>query len=445
LFRAPRRSTEPQARLGRLEKKSQRRAIWSALDASATPLASLLIAAGLVRTLGAEEYGLIVVALAISGLSNAVNPAIAATTTKFVSEATGAGSTQRTVGRIIGTSLISVAAIDLLLITVAFVFGRPLSLLMFGPHTVAVRSNISTILLLAVASVCVQQIDGVCAAALKGLERFRQQAIMEICSRGTLVISVILCGWATRDSRIVLLTYCCVCALSTVARACILKAATGTLHIFALPGKPDFMKLLRFGSWMWLNAIATIAYSTVDRILVGRVSGPAAAAEFSVYVQFAQLVHFIPASLFGFTFPVFSRLGADKVHNLAEIKHLYRLNTVRAVSIGLVVAIGMLICLPALQKAFGGSFRQQHDLAFALLLLGYLILTANVVPYYLSLGLGSSRAVSLITSISMFASISLTLALTPTFGVMGAAIARLAYGIGAMALLFVAQQKLRSQ
>src|SRR5258707_10111000 len=153
------------------------RAVWSGLDAVSTPIASLLIAAGLVRTLGTEEYGLIVIALAISALSTAVNPAIATTTTKFVSASSGLGSRDKAIGRIITTSLATVAMIDFILFPIAIVFGKPLASLMFGQHIASGRPEIATVLLLAITSVCLQQIDSVFSAALKGLERFKQQAI----------------------------------------------------------------------------------------------------------------------------------------------------------------------------------------------------------------------------------------------------------------------------
>jgi O-antigen/teichoic acid export membrane protein len=81
-------------------------------------------------------------------------------------------------------------------------------------------------------------------------------------------------------------------------------------------------------------------------------------------------------------------------------------------------------------------------MAFYLLLFSFLVLAINVVPYYLSLGMGGARAVSLITSTSMLASLALTLLLTPLFGLTGAALARLAYGTGAMSLLLLAHHKL---
>src|ERR1700733_15264678 len=117
--------TQPVAR----ESVAATRALWSALDAAATPASSLAILAALVRTLGASDYGVLVMALAASGLSMAVNPAIAAVTTKFVSELSGERHTGvRTVAGLVTVSLMTVAVIDLVMLLGTAVFNERLSL-----------------------------------------------------------------------------------------------------------------------------------------------------------------------------------------------------------------------------------------------------------------------------------------------------------------------------
>jgi O-antigen/teichoic acid export membrane protein len=420
------------------------RAFWSAIDAGSAPLSSLLIAGGLVRSLGTEEYGLIVVALAISGLSTAVNPAIATTTTKFVSEASGLERDHQAIGRIITTSLVAVTAINIVLIGMSIAFGKPLSTLLFGARITNSRFDIASVLMLAVTSVCLQQVDSVFSAALRGLERFRRQAIMEVGARVVLIGAVLTSAWSTHDTRSVLAVYCGVCAAAAVARSFALMSVLGARGLYVRPTSATFRGLLRYGSWMWLNAIATIAYGTVDRILVGRVAGASAAAEFSIYLQLAQLVHFVPASLFGFSLPVFSRLSANMARNSEELKHLYSRYLLGAGGFGLSIALCITVGIHPLLKMVGGNaFPYEHIASLILLVFGFFMLSVNIIPYYLTLGMGKSRDVSLVTGASMFASMLLTFLLTPTLEVTGAAIARLAYGIGAMALLLLAHRALK--
>lgn len=417
---------------------SGQNALWSALDAASGPVAALLMSAGLVRALGKSDYGVIVVALAVSNLSAAINPAISATTIKFVAEAV-TDRKKSDLGKIISSSVLAVLLIDVLLLLAAALFKAKLAQEVFGDKFSEVRMNLGSVLLLAVSAVCLQQLDGVFAAALKGLERFRLQFLVEMLSRTSQVILSVAAGWASRDVRVVLVTYCLVCAASAGLRLTVLRLAMGDGRLLEWPAKPDVSRLLRFGGWMWLNAAATMAFGTVDRIVVGRVSGPGAAAEYSIYMQLAQLIHFIPSSLMAFTFPLFSRLGADRRVNLPAIKSLYDRYFRLASIIGLFLGVGLLFFSHSVLSLFGSSvMRERHDAAFAILIASFVTLSLNVIPYYLGLGLGNARAVSLITSISMFASIVLTISLTPAYGMMGAAIARLTYGLGALALIYMA-------
>jgi O-antigen/teichoic acid export membrane protein len=80
----------------------------------------------------------------------------------------------------------------------------------------------------------------------------------------------------------------------------------------------------------------------------------------------------------------------------------------------------------------------------ALLGANFLLLAASVVPYYLLLALGRPRTVSMITSTSMLAALALMVVLVPRYGLQGAALSRLVYGIGALMLLQRAHRAMKS-
>ncbi len=421
------------------------RALWSAIDAVAGPLASLALAAGLIRTLGLQDYGLIVVALAVSNLSSAINPAITATTTRFVAESVGLRQTGAQMAGIISGSLLAIAVIDVLLIAAALLFGGPLTRLTFGPEVVRAHSDAGTILLLAVMATCIQQIDGIFAATLKGLERFKYQAMAEMSARALVTATVISVAFFTQSVRAALQSYCYSYAVVVLVRALIVRAVTPNSRLFAKPHAADLRRLVGFGAWMWLNALATVAYGTVDRIVIGRVVGASAAAHFSIYTQLAQLVHFVPASLLAFSYPVFSRLSSESDPSPQRVATLYRQCLWASVAIGAAVAAAILLSRSEVVRVLAGRGFVRDDLTLVLLSLGYLLVTLNTAPFYLLLGLGQSRAVSLVTSGSMLAAIAGALVLIPILGERGAAVARYAYGLGLLALLFRSRRALSNR
>jgi O-antigen/teichoic acid export membrane protein len=420
------------------------RAVWSALDAAATPASTLATLAVLVRALGASDYGILVIALAASGLSMAVNPAIAATTTKFVSELSSQRHPGgRTVAGVITVSLITVAVIDLVLLLGTAVFNESLSLWVFGAAIARAR-HLGQVLLLAVLAIGIQQIETVLAAAIRGLERFRRQALIEIFSRAALTAVVTYVAWHTRSVEKILMAQCTVYLASMMVRAVALRRLLPDKRLFELSGRAEASALFRYGGWMWLSALAGVAYTSADRIIVGRSLGAAAAGQYNIYVQITQLIHFVPSSLFAFSFPVFSRLAAQGSARRGEMARAYRRYLLAIGSTALGISAAMMLTWAFLLSAFSGGFpgRDQGGLP-ALLGANFLLLAASVVPYYLLLALGRPRTVSMITSTSMLAALALMVVLVPRYGLYGAALARLAYGIGALMLLQRAHRELK--
>ena len=294
-------------------------ALWSALDAAATPASTLLTLAALVRALSASDYGILVIALAASGLSMAVNPAIAATTTKFVSELSGRRhSAGRTVAGVITVSLITVGAIDLVLLLGTAVFNEPLSQLVFG--AAAPIRHLGQVLLLAVLAISIQQVETVLSAAIRGLEQFSRQAMIELLSKSALTAAVVLTAWHYGSLEAILIAQCLVYLASMLVRAAALRRLLPGKRLFELSGRAEAARLFRYGGWMWLTALAGVAYASADRIIIGRTLGAAAAGQYNIYVQITQLIHFVPSSLFAFSFPAFSRLAAEETPSAARLR-----------------------------------------------------------------------------------------------------------------------------
>jgi O-antigen/teichoic acid export membrane protein len=433
---------EPAA--GTRESAPAARALWSALDAAANPLSLLVMLASLVRTLGAADYGVLAIALAASGITMAVNPAIAITTTKFVSELAGQiGSRRQTVAGVVTASLTAVMLIDLVLIGGTVLWREPLSNWVFG-ESIHFHGK-DTVLLLAMVAVGVQQIDAVMGAAIRGLEHFRRQALIELGMRGALTAVVTAVAWRTGSVAAILVAQCVVYAVFMLLRVLALRALLPERRLLVSSSRHQVLSLLRYGGWMWLSAIAGVAYTSGDRIIVGRVLGAAAAGEYSIYVQLTQIIHFVPSNLFAFSLPAFSRLSAGGIAH-AEIGRAYRGYFLAICASALGLTLALMACWPYVLRIFAAANVPAGGPSSAVLLLAgnFLLLSATVVPYYLLLALGKSRVVSLTTSSWMCVSLLLMIVLIPRYGLVGAAAARLAYVLGAVSFIARAHRLLKS-
>jgi O-antigen/teichoic acid export membrane protein len=423
------------------------RALWSGLDAAAYPIATLVMLAGLVRALTPSDYGILVLALAASGLSLAINPAIAATTTRFVSQAAGQSKTSgHSVAGVITAALLAVSVIDLALLLATALFREPLARWVFGGATAPAGTDPGNVLWLALLAVGIQQLDAVLAAAIRGLERFARQALIEMLARAALAATVLWVAWATRSVAAVLIAQCVVCAVSVLVRVMALRPLLAEHRLFRRAGREQIGALFRYGGWMWLTALAGVLYTSADRIIVGRSLGAAVAGQFNIYIQLTQLVHFVPSSLFAFSLPAFSRLAAQGGEVAQQIAPAYRTYLMTISVTALALAVGLLACWPLLLRVFAGGAVQDPQWQVALLLtLNFLVLACNVAPYYLLLALGHSRTVSVITTCGMLVALLLMIVLIPRLGLAGAALARLAYGAAALIFLVLVHRILKSR
>jgi O-antigen/teichoic acid export membrane protein len=296
--------------------------------------------------------------------------------------------------------------------------------------------------MLAVLSIGIQQIEAVLSAAIKGLERFGAQAIIEVVSRAALTAVVISIAWYTRSIAAILGAQCVVYFASMLVRAVALRRLLPGKRLLQRSSFPEAGRLLRYSGWMWLTALAGVAYGSADRLIVGRSLGAAAAGHYNIYLQIAQIIHFIPSSVFAFSLPAFSRLAAQGPAR-EEIKRTYRTYLKTISLIAAAIAAAMMVSWPLLMQIFSGTrFTDSLTIPW-LLTLNFLLLACNVAPYYLLIALGHAKTVSLVTTVSMLAALLLMAVLIPRYGLEGAAIARLAYGIGALMLLYSAERMLR--
>jgi O-antigen/teichoic acid export membrane protein len=247
---------------------------------------------------------------------------------------------------------------------------------------------------------------------------------------------VIFVAWHTRSLEGILIAQCAVYMVSMLVRAVALRRLLPDKQLFELPGWEEASTLFRYGGWMWLTALAGVAYTSADRIIVGRTLGAAAAGQYNIYVQITQLIHYVPSSLFAFSFPAFSRLAAQGSTRSGEIARAYRAYFAIISTTALGIAITMMLTWPFLMRIFAGTGFDGDQIGTAgLLALNFLLLACVIAPYYLMLALGHARVVSMISTASMIAALVLMVVLIPRYGLEGAALARLAYGMVTLAFL----------
>lgn len=416
------------------------KAFWSAADAGVAPTSALLLTAGMLRTLSEDQFGVFVVIQSFSLLSLAINPAIVVTTMRFVAAARTEGTSGAPVQAIVTASFAAVGVVGLLLTALTFGFHGPLAQILFsgGGDT----SAASVTLVWAVAALAILQIDATVGAVLKGMERFAAQGLYELGSRIAIVVLMLIVVAKTGRLDAALVAQFMAGVVSLMGRLMLLRVFMPGRRLLSRFTMAQLSPLMGFGGWMWLNAAATTAFGTVDRIVVANLLGSAVAGQYHVFVQVLQLIHFVPVSVLSFSFPILSRLYAQRQSGREELIRLFKQVFLAAGVGGSLLAIGLLAFGQPILHALTGQQQAGLPAAYIALAVTFALLAWNIGPYFLLLATGNSRSVSFVTTAAIAASLLLLELLVRQFGLLGAAYARGVYGLATLLLIALALRRL---
>jgi len=185
--------------------------------------------------------------------------------------------------------------------------------------------------------------------------------------------------------------------------------------------------LFGFGLYSWLQAIAGVLFSQIDRLLLGVSLGAVAVASYALCVQLAQPLFGLTAAGLHFLFPYLS----GRIDNVSRATLQRSLRNAFGLNL-LLVAIGTALLLlfgqRILQVWAGPAIAQTAAPFFPLIILGSALLGLSVTGTYVLLALGKVRSVAWLSISAGIAMLLMMARLLPRNGVQGLATSRLFYG-----------------
>jgi O-antigen/teichoic acid export membrane protein len=182
-----------------------------------------------------------------------------------------------------------------------------------------------------------------------------------------------------------------------------------------------------FGTFSWLQAISSVAFSHADRFFVGFFMGAPAVAFYGLCVQAAQPIHGLISSGLHFLFPHLStRLPVAPLSEIRrKITIAFIINAALVVAFALpLIAFGNRI----LTNWIGPAFGQDPVAIFPTIVCGFALLAMNVTSHYALLAAGQVRLVTYLNLLAGIVMLLVMAILIPRYGLQGAASARLVYG-----------------
>jgi O-antigen/teichoic acid export membrane protein len=400
-------------------------AAYGVLDYASYPMGMLLVAPVVLHQLGAAEYGLWITSTAVISAGGIVASGFCDANIQRVAQRRGAGRADVTVdtaGAMLGINL---------------VFGSVLAVCVWIAAPFAARQMTATqvetvaeyLFCLRAASIGIllRAVETVAVSTQRAFEDYRATVrISTICRVLTLGLAAILAclGWSMAS---ILAMHVVMLALGVVLQFRSLRRFTHSGWLRPL-FDAETRVLLRLGVFPWLQALGSIIYGQLDRILLGIYLGTIAVAPYALCVQFAQPIIGIAASGLSFLFPYLA--GRANAVSAAELRG----TILKAFACNLVVVVFCAAGLLAFGKRLiqlwaGGSVAHSASELLMPIVLGSALAGLGTTASYAMQAMGRFRAVALISVGGRGAMLLVMTLLLHQLGLRGLAYSRLWYGI----------------
>jgi O-antigen/teichoic acid export membrane protein len=404
---------------------------WALLEYGWYPLLLFITTPWFLHQLGSEKYGYWMLLTATVGFGGVLNIGTGAATIKAVSAGMGRANGSNIGGSAIRASIaiamLGGAALALLVFS-AFWLGGTTWLGRMGDQVLVQQTGVAASFL-----IWVEQLDNVFSSAMKGAEQFGQAARVEIASKTAQVVVAATVLWAWPELWMLYAALFVIACVRLLAKAVITKRLLNMADL-----RPSFAgsaDILHFAKWGWLQGVGGVLFGVADRMLVGSLLGATSLAFYSIASQLAMQVHAVSAAGLSVIFPKVSRkLEGNNHSSLWRVTKLTMVGNLLLSS--LLAAILMLFGPKILQIWIGTARAVPTAQVLPWLVVAYWLLAVNVVPYYILLGMGRIRFVSVTVLAAGIAGVIAMFSATSHYGLVGAPAGRILYALLSLALIF---------
>jgi O-antigen/teichoic acid export membrane protein len=418
-------------------------AFYGVADYLVLPLGMLLAAPFLLKHLGTAQYGVWVLASATVSGGGIVSGSFGDAVIKYVGDCRGRRDwpgIKRIVRSMMSINLMLSGILAIALWYMAPYVGRHIVKVDLELQTICLRSlRIGSGLLL------LKSVESLFISTLRAFETYRSTVLISICSRAAILVSALVLTRCGRNVVWIMVATLFISALGTLTQALALRTRIGSFSPMPSLHRKTVLDIAAFGSFSWLQAISSIAFSHADRLFVGFFMGAPAVAYYGLCVQAAQPIHGLISSGMHFLFPHLSTRYhvTPLLETRRKIILAFKVNVILVFVLSLpIVALGSRLVTWWVGPAFG----QQPLLMFPTIVYSSALLGMNVTAHYALLAVGH---VKVVTYLNLLAGITMLLAmaiLIPKHGLLGAALARLVYGpITCLAYLYLSRIIWRSE
>lgn len=384
-------------------------------------LVTLLTLPFIVRTLGSESYGVLVLITSIIGYFSVLDLNVTAGSVKFVAEhhATGdIGARNQTI--VCGLGLYAViGATGCLLILVCSDF------LILNVFLIpeAIQAAAAESLHLAAWGFLFGQIQIYLQSVPQAIRRYDWTATVESMFGMLVPLATVAVLWQGYGLFEVVL----VRVVASVANIALLAMVIRKLlpdFVFQRPGSQILAALARFSGYSYLSRLASVAYAQGDKLIIGATLAMTALAQYAVPFMLVNRLYALTFRLGAVLFPVASALSAaNDVRGLKEI-YLYSVRYTLFVNC-VITALLATLAREVLHYWMGVDVARVSTEILAVLAFAALLDSITNIPSLVNDGVGRPRVTGLFAVARAAVGLALTFILVAKMGIIGAAYAQL--------------------
>ena len=175
--------------------------------------------------------------------------------------------------------------------------------------------------------------------------------------------------------------------------------------------------------------------SSLDKLIVGIFLGNVQLGTYSILTMFAQLIHFIPASMFTFIMPkVAMQNGRMSISNFRKLNMATLLIS---------LSISFLLVVFKAQIFTHFSLSIEYVPIFYLIVFSYFLLSLNIPSYFVAIAMNMSKRISFLSIASAVLGILFMIFFIEKYSIFAVATSRLVYSIVTLSYLYFVLRALR--
>ena len=406
-------------------KKYLANAGWGVLDYVAYPLGMLVVAPVILRNMGAAPYGVWTVTAAAISTGSIIASGFADANIQQVAEQRGRSQHQELIQIVrcmIGIHLVLATALGLLMwILAPHLAGRVV------PATGKLRNDCRLSLELAAALLWVRTMESVCISTQRAFVRYGAAVRVSLLARLLSLVAAAALTFIVKSLAAMFSLALLFNLLATARQFVQLRRLLGGGSLLPLFHRATLKALIGFGGFSWLQAIAGIVFSQVDRLFLGVSVGAVAVAGYALCTQMAQPIYGIVASGLHFLFPYLAERRASR--SLPDLRMAVFTSFLWNLLFVTVSSFALLFVGPATLRMLAGD-RVATDAAplLPIIVAGTAMFAICVPATYSLYAFGRIRIVTAISLAAGAVMFLLMVHLTPRLAAAGPAYARLSYG-----------------